>query len=224
MIDEHRPYQSRAEARRAREARENAASRRKRGRRITIAAVAVVAVAGAGYVAKGLLVDDAPPDYASGESGPEVVIVVNSGDNLAHVDAVPPLLRAMEPLMEFPGAFVLGSNDRFAPVVKNPALYLTDRYAETPRKRRGDLPVGRLVEGLREGGWFQSKMPLKHARPGTQRSGPQGLSSAPQACMVWMHQKISVISVLSPRGRSGSVSTSVYMFLLRRWTQSSRRS
>ncbi len=79
--------------------------------------------------------------------------VVNSGDNLAHVDAVPPLLRAMEPLMEFPGAFVLGSNDRFAPVVKNPALYLTDRYAETPRKRRGDLPVGRLVEGLREGGW-----------------------------------------------------------------------
>ncbi len=79
--------------------------------------------------------------------------VVNSGDNLAHVDAVPPLLRAMEPLMEFPGAFVLGSNDRYAPVMKNPALYLTDRYAETPVKRRPDLPVDRLVEGLREGGW-----------------------------------------------------------------------
>ena len=41
--------------------------------------------------------------------------VVNSGDNLAHVDAVPPLLRAMEPLLERPGAFVLGSNDYFAP-------------------------------------------------------------------------------------------------------------
>ncbi len=78
--------------------------------------------------------------------------VVNSGDNLAHVDAVPPLLRAMEPLMEFPGAFVLGSNDRFAPVVKNPARYLTDRYAEMPKKR-ADLPVDRLVEGLSESGW-----------------------------------------------------------------------
>ncbi len=78
--------------------------------------------------------------------------VVNSGDNLAHVEAVPPLLRAMEPLMEFPGAFVLGSNDRYAPVLKNPALYLTRRYATTPKKRP-DLPVERLVEGLRQGGW-----------------------------------------------------------------------
>ena len=78
--------------------------------------------------------------------------VVNSGDNLAHREAVGPLLRAMEPLMEYPGAFVLGSNDRYAPIFKNPALYLTSRYAITPRNRP-DLPVGRLVEGLREGGW-----------------------------------------------------------------------
>ena len=78
--------------------------------------------------------------------------VVNSGDSLAHVDAVPPLLRAMEPLMEFPGAFVLGSNDYFAPVVKNPARYLTRRYAEV-RATRSDLPVGALVDGMRAGGW-----------------------------------------------------------------------
>jgi predicted MPP superfamily phosphohydrolase len=78
--------------------------------------------------------------------------VVNSGDNLAHVDAVSPLLRAMEPLFEFPGAFVLGSNDRYAPVMKNPALYLTARYATTP-KTRADLPVGELVTGLTAGGW-----------------------------------------------------------------------
>ena len=78
--------------------------------------------------------------------------VVNSGDNLAHMDAVPPLLRAMEPLMEFPGAFVLGSNDYFGPVPKNPARYLTRRYAEV-RAVRSDLPVGALVEGLRDGGW-----------------------------------------------------------------------
>ncbi len=78
--------------------------------------------------------------------------VVNSGDNLSHRLAVPPLLRAMEPLMEFPGAFVLGSNDYFAPVPKNPARYLTPNYALAPRTR-GDLPTGELVDGLRAGGW-----------------------------------------------------------------------
>ena len=78
--------------------------------------------------------------------------VVNSGDNLAHVDAVPALLRAMEPLMERPGAFVLGSNDYFGPVPKNPARYLTRSHAQVAGVRT-NLPVGRLVEGLREGGW-----------------------------------------------------------------------
>jgi predicted MPP superfamily phosphohydrolase len=78
--------------------------------------------------------------------------VVNSGDNLAHVDAVPPLLRAMEPLLQFPGAFVLGSNDRYSPVPKNPAKYLTANYANAS-PRRSDLPVERLVAGLRDGGW-----------------------------------------------------------------------
>jgi len=78
--------------------------------------------------------------------------VVNSGDNLAHVEAVPPLLRAMQPLLERPGAFVLGSNDYYGPVPKNPARYLTPRHAEL-RANQFVLPVGRLVEGLREGGW-----------------------------------------------------------------------
>ncbi|GAA4400103.1 metallophosphoesterase [Fodinibacter luteus] len=78
--------------------------------------------------------------------------VVNSGDNLAHLDAVAPLLRAMEPLLERPGAFVLGSNDYFGPVPKNPARYLTRRHAEV-RSERSALPVGELVDGLRTGGW-----------------------------------------------------------------------
>jgi predicted MPP superfamily phosphohydrolase len=78
--------------------------------------------------------------------------VVNSGDSLGHVDAVPSLLRAMEPLLQFPGAFVLGSNDYFGPVPKNPARYLTRRHAEV-RRWGPALPVGDLVDGLREGGW-----------------------------------------------------------------------
>lgn len=79
-------------------------------------------------------------------------LVVNTGDNIAHPDSVPRLLEAMEPLLEVPGAFVLGSNDYFAPTFKNPALYLTPWHrrgtGSTPR-----LPTSDLVKGLVAGGW-----------------------------------------------------------------------
>ncbi len=51
-------------------------------------------------------------------------LVVNTGDNLAHVDALPPLLDALGPLLDVPGVFVLGSNDYFAPILRNPLRYL----------------------------------------------------------------------------------------------------
>ncbi|MEO6144561.1 MAG: metallophosphoesterase, partial [Dermatophilaceae bacterium] len=38
-------------------------------------------------------------------------LVVTTGDNLAHLEAVPAVLRAFEPLLAVPGVFVLGSND-----------------------------------------------------------------------------------------------------------------
>jgi predicted MPP superfamily phosphohydrolase len=79
-------------------------------------------------------------------------LVVNSGDNLAALDAVPGALRAMEPLFAFPGVFVMGSNDYYAPVPKNPARYLTRRHAEAP-PGLVHLPIEDLRTGLREGGW-----------------------------------------------------------------------
>lgn len=78
--------------------------------------------------------------------------VINSGDNLSHVDAVPSALAAMGPLLDLPGAFVLGSNDYFLGGWKNPALYLTKDYARAARTRT-PLPVDELVAGLRSGGW-----------------------------------------------------------------------
>ena len=77
--------------------------------------------------------------------------VVNSGDNLAHVDAVPAAAAgAWSRCWSVPGAFVLGSNDYFAPVPKNPARYLT---SGTPRRRtdRSDLPVERPRRGAARG-------------------------------------------------------------------------
>ncbi|MFN2321239.1 MAG: metallophosphoesterase [Dermatophilaceae bacterium] len=79
-------------------------------------------------------------------------LVINSGDNLSHMRAVPPVLRALEPLMEYPGLFVLGSNDIYAPHFKNPAKYLTRSYG----KKRDDLPllpVDDLTAGMRSRGW-----------------------------------------------------------------------
>jgi uncharacterized protein len=79
-------------------------------------------------------------------------LVLDTGDNLAALDAVPGALRAMEPLFAFPGAFVMGSNDYYAPIPKNPARYLTPRHAHAP-PGRVRLPVEELRSGLLAGGW-----------------------------------------------------------------------
>jgi predicted MPP superfamily phosphohydrolase len=51
-------------------------------------------------------------------------LVVNTGDNLAHMEAVDPLLEAFGALRDVPGVFVLGSNDYYAPKLRNPLWYL----------------------------------------------------------------------------------------------------
>src|SRR5215475_3123427 len=51
-------------------------------------------------------------------------LVVNTGDSIAHPQAVEPFLSALGPLLDRPGAFVYGSNDLYSPVPANPARYL----------------------------------------------------------------------------------------------------
>jgi uncharacterized protein len=92
-------------------------------------------------------------------------LVVNTGDNLADLEAVPAVLRALEPLLAVPGVFVLGSNDYFAPTLKNPALYLTSRHnranASIP------LPTSDLVHAFTGAGWTD----LSNARAGLSVGG-----------------------------------------------------
>lgn len=80
-------------------------------------------------------------------------LVVSTGDNLAHLDAVPAVLDAYGPLLDVPGVFVLGSNDYFAPTVRNPVRYLLpddgERNTRTPR-----LPDGDLRAGFEAHGWL----------------------------------------------------------------------
>jgi uncharacterized protein len=80
-------------------------------------------------------------------------LVLNTGDNIAHRNAVPVALDALGPLLDRPGAFVFGSNDYYAPTLKNPARYLWQR-----RSRLGDqpqpLPWEDLQKGLVDAGWL----------------------------------------------------------------------
>lgn len=79
-------------------------------------------------------------------------LVVNTGDNLSHLEAVPGVLAALGPLLDVPGVFVMGSNDYYAPTPKNPARYLTSRYAEAPPDRV-ELPTDDLRRGMTSAGW-----------------------------------------------------------------------
>ncbi|MFC0503942.1 metallophosphoesterase [Micromonospora costi] len=79
---------------------------------------------------------------------PDLVVV--TGDNMAHPDAVPGVLRALQPLLDYPGVFVFGSNDYTGPVWKNPFTYfLPDReYVEGV-----ELPYEELREVFTGAGW-----------------------------------------------------------------------
>ena len=81
-------------------------------------------------------------------------LVINTGDNLAHMEAVPAVARALEPLYGIPGVFALGSNDYYAPRIKSPTRYLLpDSRQPMDEDRR--LPVGKLIESFtREAGWL----------------------------------------------------------------------
>lgn len=79
---------------------------------------------------------------------PDLVIV--TGDNIAHPDAVPALARAYEPLFAYPGAFVFGSNDYKGPVFKNPLGYFN---SDRDYVQGVDLPTEDLRALLTGGGW-----------------------------------------------------------------------
>ncbi|MRJ75398.1 metallophosphoesterase [Aeromicrobium sp. SMF47] len=83
-------------------------------------------------------------------------LVVNTGDNLAHLDAVPSVLDAYGDLLDLPGVFVFGSNDYFSPVRKSPTGYLTGGTGAGTRgawERERDLPFERLRAAFTARGW-----------------------------------------------------------------------
>jgi uncharacterized protein len=95
----------------------------------------------------------AKQDWLRGLADLEPDLVVDTGDNLAHMRAVPVLADALGGLLDVPGVYVLGSNDYYAPGMRNPLLYLLPdtgkRNTSTPQ-----LPWPRLKERFAEAGWL----------------------------------------------------------------------
>lgn len=70
-------------------------------------------------------------------------LIIDTGDNLGHPDALPALQEALSAFTGVPGVFAHGSNDYFAPTPKNPLAYFGGpSQGETETSTRLD------VEGL----------------------------------------------------------------------------
>ena len=80
----------------------------------------------------------------------EIDLVVNTGDNLGHKNAISPLLDALGPLLSKPGVFVHGSNDYFAPVAKNPFGYI---FHSSAKPNSAALDTQELTAAFEKAGW-----------------------------------------------------------------------
>ena len=91
-------------------------------------------------------------EWIRGLAALEPDLVVDTGDNLSHRDAVPVLCEALGPLLDVPGVFVHGSNDYFEPTLRNPLRYLLpddgSRHTESP-----ELPWRDLSRRFGAAGW-----------------------------------------------------------------------
>ncbi len=85
---------------------------------------------------------------ALGGTDPDLVVV--TGDNISSPDSVPGVLRALDPLLSLPGAFVFGSNDYNGPVWRNPLLYL---MPDREYVQGVELPFETLRSAFTEAGW-----------------------------------------------------------------------
>jgi predicted MPP superfamily phosphohydrolase len=88
--------------------------------------------------------------WVSALVGTDPDLVVVTGDNMSSPEAIPGVLRALDPFLGRPGAFVFGSNDYRGPVWKNPLLYL---LPDREYVQGTDLPFESLRATFTDAGW-----------------------------------------------------------------------
>lgn len=72
-------------------------------------------------------------------------LVINTGDTLSAADGIPAVMRALDPLFAFPGAFVPGNNDYYVPRPKNPVRYF---FPSEPNPTGPMLPWPQLARTM----------------------------------------------------------------------------
>lgn len=94
-------------------------------------------------------------DFVQGLAELEPDLVINTGDNFSHPQALPWLLETLDPLLDFPGLYVPGSNCYFAPKLKNPARYLWKSTGDEKKDPSTDrvLPWQQMHRSFEERGW-----------------------------------------------------------------------
>jgi uncharacterized protein len=81
-------------------------------------------------------------------------LVVNTGDCIAHPEAIRCFLDSLGPLLDRPGVFVLGSNDLYGPKPLNPFRYLRPEGSRGRPGKSIDLPWEKLRDGMLTAGWL----------------------------------------------------------------------
>jgi len=90
-------------------------------------------------------------------------LVVNTGDNLAHPQAVPAVIQSLGGLLSRPGLFVFGSNDYFGPRAKNPFKYFKKDHQRTHGE---PLPWQDLRAAFTERGWLDATHTVRELEVG----------------------------------------------------------
>jgi predicted MPP superfamily phosphohydrolase len=85
-------------------------------------------------------------------------LVINTGDTLSDLQGIPAVMHALEPLFEFPGVFVPGNNDYYAPRPKSPVKYF--RPDDELPTDLISMPWPELSRAMSSGGWTD----LTHVR------------------------------------------------------------
>jgi predicted MPP superfamily phosphohydrolase len=80
-------------------------------------------------------------------------LVVNTGDTSSDPDGIPAIMRALGPLFDFPGVFVPGNNDYYAPKRRSPVRYfLPDKVGSM--SGRAMMPWEELAGSMAGAGWL----------------------------------------------------------------------
>jgi predicted MPP superfamily phosphohydrolase len=77
-------------------------------------------------------------------------LIVNTGDNLGHENVIHVTMNAYSNILKVPGVFVNGSNDYYAPSIRNPLSYIFK--PSTPSQEK-PLATSELTNAFESHGW-----------------------------------------------------------------------